>query len=285
MGFSVHSPRGDNVEEWAASLDLNILNRGSAPTCIRAQSTSIVDLSWGSADIVPKVIGWRVASMTETLSDHALIVMDVEWRGIRVRYGGKPGEAFPRWSLRSMDHDLLIAAMVLLDWFCPQPLNCEADVAADRLQELLTSACDVAAPRCKRRSNKRQMYWWNNDLAELRRVCTKYRRRSMVKFRRRKNIVEAELARMALRNTQRQLRTAIAKAKAAAWKELLTTLERDPWGRPYKIVMQRLKSSVAATEKLDPPTLTRIIQGLFPEDEHAKLVNFSKTQKLERRPW
>lgn len=141
-----------------------------------------------------------------------------------------------------------------MDWFRPQPVNCEAEDVANSLQELFTKACDMAAPRCKRQNNKHRMYWWNNDLADLRQICTAHRRR-MVKHRRRKNPAEAEMARIALRNAQRTLRTAIAKAKTAAWEELLATLERDLWGRPYKIVMQRLKSSIAVTEKLDPPYL------------------------------
>lgn len=91
-----------------------------------------------------------------------------------------------------------------------------------------------------------------------------------MKHRRRGNAADAEVARVALRESQRVLRSAIAKAKSAAWKELLATLEHDPWGRPYRIVMQRLKSSVAATEKLDPPILDGIIQGLLPVDENAE---------------
>lgn len=94
----------------------------------------------------------------------------------------------------------------------------------------------------------------------------------MIKYRRRKNIVEVELARVALHNAQRTLRSAIARAKTSAWQEMLATLERDLWGRPYRLVMQRLTSqSVALTEKFDLSTLDWVVRGLFPEDARAEL--------------
>lgn len=89
------SPRDESVEEWAALLDLTILNRGAVPTCIRAQGSSIVDLSWGSANLVSKVVSWRVASTTETLSDHALIWIKVEQRNPCVWGSGGGGDSFP----------------------------------------------------------------------------------------------------------------------------------------------------------------------------------------------
>lgn len=87
----------------------------------------------------------------------------------------------------------------------------------------------------------------------------------MVKFRRRGNIVDAEIARVELRRNQRILRAAIAGAKDKAWKELLTTIEEDLWGRPYRIVMKRLKgSAMAVTESLDSHELDVVISGLSP---------------------
>lgn len=60
--------------------------------------------------------------------------------------------------------------------------------------------------------------------------------------------------------------TAIVKAKVAAWKELMTTLERDLWGRLYRVVMQHIRPrSLAVTEKMEIPVVTRVVEGLFPE--------------------
>ena len=40
--------RGEAVAEWAAELDLLLLNAGTTSTCVRWQGESIVDLSWAS---------------------------------------------------------------------------------------------------------------------------------------------------------------------------------------------------------------------------------------------
>jgi len=52
------------------------------------------------------------------------------------------------------------------------------------------------------------------------------------------------------------LRAAIKTEKARAWEELILTppsLDQDPWGRPYSIVMKKLKGGAPpTTEILDP---------------------------------
>lgn len=38
-----------------------------------------------------------------------------------------------------------------------------------------------------------------------------------------------------------KLRSAVRIAKTASWEELIRDLDSDPWGRPYKIVMNKLR--------------------------------------------
>lgn len=45
-GARASNLRGDQVEVWAASLDLRVMNIGKTPTCVRSQGTSIVDVTW-----------------------------------------------------------------------------------------------------------------------------------------------------------------------------------------------------------------------------------------------
>ncbi|CAK9809137.1 Putative 115 kDa protein in type-1 retrotransposable element R1DM [Anthophora quadrimaculata] len=61
------------------------------------------------------------------------------------------------------------------------------------------------------------------------------------------------------------LRLAIKEAKAQAWKELLGSLDRDPWRRPYRLVLGRLRPyAPPVTEGLDPQVLGRVVDALFP---------------------
>lgn len=55
-------------------------------------------------------------------------------------------------------------------------------------------------------------------------------------------------------------------AKAKAWEELIQELNRDPWGRSYKVAMNKLRPWVPPppTERLNPHLVERIVGTLFP---------------------
>lgn len=65
---------------------------------------------------------------------------------------------------------------------------------------------------------------------------------------------------------KKALRNAVKKAKNAAWMELISSIDSDPWGLlPYKLVMGKLRrSSPALSETLDDRTLNRLLESLFP---------------------
>lgn len=55
-------------------------------------------------------------------------------------------------------------------------------------------------------------------------------------------------------------------AKTSFWETLIQDLDRDPWGRPYKIVMNKLRPWVPPiAETVEPDFLDRVIMTLFPE--------------------
>ncbi|XP_029170141.1 uncharacterized protein LOC114939874 [Nylanderia fulva] len=61
------------------------------------------------------------------------------------------------------------------------------------------------------------------------------------------------------------LRIAIKEAKSKAWEELLSTLDEDPWGRPYRLVLNKLKGGASPiTETLDPSFVSEVVDTLFP---------------------
>lgn len=63
------------------------------------------------------------------------------------------------------------------------------------------------------------------------------------------------------------MRIEINKAKHAAWKELIETIDTDSWGLPYKVVLSRLrKAKPGITEILTPQVLRETIERLFPID-------------------
>lgn len=58
---------------------------------------------------------------------------------------------------------------------------------------------------------------------------------------------------------------AIVKAKEESWRALINTIEENPWGIPYKIVMGKLRAyTPGLTETLNSSELKNTITDLFP---------------------
>ncbi|EFN85427.1 hypothetical protein EAI_09089, partial [Harpegnathos saltator] len=64
-----------HLMELMSALDLRLANMGTEPTCIRAQGTSVVDLTWATPGMLPRIRDWRVipGEELEALSDHRYI--------------------------------------------------------------------------------------------------------------------------------------------------------------------------------------------------------------------
>ncbi|XP_032670984.1 uncharacterized protein LOC116844028 [Odontomachus brunneus] len=108
---------------------------------------------------------------------------------------------------------------------------------------------------------RRAAYWWSAEIAELRRSAGRAWR-AMAALRDRDARVAASAVLTARRDA---VRTAIARAKAATWEDLISSVDRDPWGRPYRMVMRRLRPwAPPVTDTLSPELLDKIVEGLFP---------------------
>lgn len=115
------------------------------------------------------------------------------------------------------------------------------------------------------------MYWWDEKVAIKRRECNRYRRKCMGK--KKKNNCEEEKKQKAekeYKKARKTFRCQIWRNKRAAQNELLEDLERDPWGRPYRQVMNRIRSSISATETMDSEKLKETLNDLFQEDTGGK---------------
>ncbi|XP_053989808.1 uncharacterized protein LOC128882247, partial [Hylaeus volcanicus] len=226
-------------------------------------------LEWATPAASRLVSGWGVAEEVESLSDHLYILMDVS---AAPRYhparGPAPGRPPRRWALKRLEKDALMAAALAASWpDAPAGPVADVDQEADWFRESLTAACDAAMPRARKLS-RRAAYSWSDEIAALRATCSAARRR-FTKARRRRNRDPAREAALyeVYREATVDLQRAIRRAKASAWGELLRTLDKDPWGRPYRIVLGCMRPAAPpVTESLDPPVLERIVDTLFPVD-------------------
>ena len=120
----------------------------------------------------------------------------------------------------------------------------------------MVAACDYSMPRRKRRQAKGTMYWWNDQLASLRRECLAARR----KFTHTKGDA---MLHEAWKGAKAALRQGIKKSRLQCWKDLIGEVEKDPWGIAFKIVTKRLvtRSNTPGLDSAD--RVKYIVRSLF----------------------
>lgn len=214
--------------EWAAEADMRwstpLVNSSDAPTCVRPQGQSAIDLAWVSPDLMRRISGWRVHPERETLSDHLYVTFavagslccDKRWE-TRYNYG-------------KMDVEMLLVSLV---WDCCDPIDPTVLAAPDDpglwLDRVMLRACRAAIPRITGRVVRRATHWWSDNIAELRADCVRLRR-SWSRSRHRLQPDEIARRRRAYMASRKSLRAAIAAAKSRAWDELIRSLDEDMWG-------------------------------------------------------
>ena len=105
------------------------------------------------------------------------------------------------------------------------------------------------------------VYWWNNNIAALQKVCFKARKakaRAGMEMRNYEEVNEKN------KTMQLELVKSIKASKRQCWHELLQEIDGDVWGRRYKVAMKRLKSQ-AMPSPTCPVLLKRIVETLFPQ--------------------
>lgn len=252
--------RGDALQDWAARWGLCLANTGTSPTCVRPQDVSFVDVTWTSWILAGRLHCWTVLEEVESLSDHLYISFEV---GVYNERPGRPSRGrFPRWTLSGMNTELF---QEVLSWLCSSSLvDATVEDYARRASRIMTNACDVAARRIGFRPRRVSTYWWNNTIAEARRLCVA-RRRAWTRARRGSSSALAAAKQRQYRLARNILRSEIKKAKALAWSELIASIDEDPWGLPYRLVMGRLRAMTPGmTASLRPEILKELLDSLFP---------------------
>lgn len=79
-------------------------------------------------------------------------------------------------------------------------------------------------------------------------------------------------ARSDYREAKKNLRQAITSSQRASWKDLLWSINKDPWGRPYRTVLKKLKGPDALDPLVSFPmeTVRKIVITLFPQDGNQR---------------
>lgn len=261
--------RGQVLEQWAVETGLLVLNRGSVYTCVRQRGGSVVDITFASPAIARRVHDWRVMEEVETLSDHRYINFHVSAQTVSSPARIASGAEGPRWALKKLDREVLLEASIVQAWVSAPDRPHDINEEVEWLQEALVTICDAAMPRSQRGPSNRQVYWWSQEIAQIRDACVAARRLYARHRRRRIRVPNAEAIEAELyegyRAAKEAMKTSIGRAKAQAREELLATLNQNPWGRPYLMVRNKLRPwAPPLTQSLQPQLLDQVIGALFP---------------------
>lgn len=144
--------------------------------------------------------------------------------------------------------------------------NVTPDIAIHRVMKVLTDAANTSMPKMGNgHPMKRNTYWWTPEIAEARKKCISMRRR----LKRSKTSGNLEVITVAIERLKRariELSNLIRASKRSSWMDLIKSLEANPWGKPYKIVMEKFRTSAPPmSETLKKDLLSSVLSYLFPE--------------------
>lgn len=254
------------------------MNVGSTPTFARGAG-SIVDITAASDSLASRVVNWRVLESVFNFSDHHYIRFSLMRNPAGIT-ASCPQVPSGRDTSGGIDSDTLLTGLLLAEWLDGGTRLDEqdADSGAVSFRSRVTAACNFNLP--KRRApkpGKPPVDWWTAEIDSLRSECVRAKRRKVrmvtriTRLRQRgdadvdNECASVELTRTndAFREAKKQLKSAILKSKKACWTELISSVDSDPFGKPYKLVMRKLRGPPASVT-MERHTLDAVIDTLFP---------------------
>lgn len=254
-GSPITDRRGQLVADWAAANELVVINQGNRPTFARGSSKSIIDLTFMTENMARFANSWRVRD-EETLSDHKYISFELGIGPATTQH--IPGTR--RWKLGPLD-------MLKLEEPLRRHFEAHKGITAANLAKVISAVCEeVLKPN--RQGCKRPTYWWNAEIARLRKISVKIRRK-ITRARTRWGPLAQIVTSLSMEHNEarKALRTEIIISKKRKWQELCDLLDEDPWSDAYKIVTKKLGKSL---KPLDTDLEWQCARELFPDHPQVK---------------
>jgi len=148
-GSRVTTPRGSLLSDLAWSLGLVLANRGSSPTFIRGEATTIIDITFTKNTVVTE---WRVLP-EDSLSDHQYLAFSVDVQESRPARAvmAAPPNVHPGWSVRKRDLLAFANYVETYPWTVTSAdLPMHAAASSRALDDYLVGACDASMPQKRR---------------------------------------------------------------------------------------------------------------------------------------
>ncbi|XP_058802276.1 uncharacterized protein LOC131670577 [Phymastichus coffea] len=204
-GMPTTNRRGQLLLELAARLELVVVNEGKTATFRRPRwGQSIPHVTLATDRLLTRIRGWKVIE-EYTASDHQYIIFEVTNENTT----RQRGNVLPplRWDTKHLDRKELDRLLQNAELF-PETTRSGTDrdsteKLAEEAEKYLCHLCDATMPKKRYGRDRRQMYWWTQEIADIRREC--HRRRRQAQRQRNRHDEKAseayKLARKRLRQT------------------------------------------------------------------------------------
>ena len=170
--------------------------------------------------------------MAESRSDHWYIYFSLH-QAIEIT----TPKVIRRWAAKKLNADYLKTSYLALTWDKEASIENESAAASvDIFINDVTAACDSAMRSSKTPRKCRPVYWWTDEIAQLRKESSFQRR----KYQRCQSRKEAHMVAEQYQQARKRLKAAIKASKKAAWADLKNLADDDLFGKPYKVIMKKL---------------------------------------------
>ena len=241
--------RGKILLEAFAGLDLVLLNSGNQHTFSRNGGGSIIDIAFASSNLTNQIT-WQISNVY-THSDHEAIFIDIK----NPRTDKQPlvQRKITCWKNDPFNKDMFAACMSHIRFEGPP------SKIAEEFIRRVTNACNMSLKKKRPGSYKNAVYWWNDNIAELRKECIKARRKFTRTRGRPENVEHHEN----MKRAKKALKDAIKQSKRSCFLDICDDLDNNPFGLAYKIVMKKFRQETTGIPT-DPVLLEKIVSHLFP---------------------
>ena len=127
----------------------------------------MLDFTFTSPELMRGIVEWEVLD-EETLSDHRYVFVKIAGNKNR----GRQNQTRGGWSLRKLNNEVFLQRISAAVDVRDQQL---AEQATEAAMHIIVEACEVSMPRRPANYHRKPAYWWNEELAGLRRDCNKRR--------------------------------------------------------------------------------------------------------------
>lgn len=183
-GATKEDARGTMIVEWIDGKNLNVVNRGNAPTFIRGSSESCIDLTLCSTNMLRYIKEWKVSDR-ENLSDHRDIEVTIDMNQAKT---GETRSTNETGGWRFTEGKMRIFEEHVASSFEDKAKEL-TELAMESYYDTIIEGCNKAFPKKFPTQKRKADYWWTAAI----RAETIRKRRVMTRMRNRNNAIDTEI--------------------------------------------------------------------------------------------